>query len=64
VGFLVGDAADSPIVKEKVQSKTMLMLGYRFWPRPVQASCSKPEGSPTLRPWTSGSQTRIAQGMN
>lgn len=30
VGFLVGDAADSPIVKEKVQSKTMLMIGYRF----------------------------------
>ena len=30
VSFLVGDAADSPIVKEKVQSKTMLMLGYRF----------------------------------
>ncbi|TGQ04464.1 MipA/OmpV family protein [Mesorhizobium sp. M2E.F.Ca.ET.219.01.1.1] len=30
VGFLVGDAADSPIVKEKVQSKTMLVLGYRF----------------------------------
>lgn len=30
VGFLVGDAADSPIVREKVQSKTMLMVGYRF----------------------------------
>jgi MipA family protein len=30
VGFLVGDAADSPIVKEKVQSKTTLVLGYRF----------------------------------
>jgi outer membrane protein len=27
---LVGDAADSPIVKEKVQPTTMLMLGYRF----------------------------------
>ncbi|MBX4955245.1 MipA/OmpV family protein [Rhizobium lentis] len=30
VSFLVGDAADSPIVKEKVQAKTLLMLGYRF----------------------------------
>lgn len=30
VSFLVGDAADSPIVEEKVQAKTMLMLGYRF----------------------------------
>lgn len=30
LGVLVGDAADSPIVKEKVQPTTMLMLGYRF----------------------------------
>lgn len=30
LGLLVGDAADSPIVKEKVQPTTMLMLGYRF----------------------------------
>lgn len=30
VGILTGDAADSPIVAETVQSKTMLMLGYRF----------------------------------
>ncbi|AXS39735.1 MipA/OmpV family protein [Breoghania sp. L-A4] len=30
VGFLVGDAADSPLVKQKVQPKSMLVLGYRF----------------------------------
>jgi outer membrane scaffolding protein for murein synthesis (MipA/OmpV family) len=30
VGFLVGDAADSPLVKRKVQPKSMLVLGYRF----------------------------------
>lgn len=30
VGFLTGDAADSPIVEEDVQSKSMLLLGYRF----------------------------------
>lgn len=30
LGVLVGDAADSPIVKEKVQPSTTLMLGYRF----------------------------------
>lgn len=30
VGFLTGDAADSPIVEEDVQSKTLLLLGYRF----------------------------------
>nr|WP_312038195.1 MipA/OmpV family protein [Rhizobium lusitanum] len=30
VSVLVGNAADSPIVQEKVQPKTMLMLGYRF----------------------------------
>ncbi|MEG6507663.1 MipA/OmpV family protein [Methyloligella sp. 2.7D] len=27
---LTGDAADSPIVQEEFQSKTMLLLGYRF----------------------------------
>jgi outer membrane scaffolding protein for murein synthesis (MipA/OmpV family) len=30
LGVLVGDAADSPIVKEKLQSTTMVVLGYRF----------------------------------
>lgn len=30
VGLLVGNAADSPLVKEKFQSNTMLALGYRF----------------------------------
>lgn len=30
VDFLLGDAADSPIVERKVVPKTMLMLGYRF----------------------------------
>jgi outer membrane scaffolding protein for murein synthesis (MipA/OmpV family) len=30
VGFLTGDAADSPIVEEDIQSKTLLLLGYRF----------------------------------
>lgn len=30
LGVLVGDAADSPLVEEKLQPKTMLMLGYRF----------------------------------
>jgi MipA family protein len=30
VGFLVGNAADSPLVKRKVQPKSMLVLGYRF----------------------------------
>ena len=30
VGLLVGDAADSPIVKEEVQTSGMLLLGYRF----------------------------------
>lgn len=30
VGLLTGDAADSPIVKKKFQSKTMFMVGYRF----------------------------------
>jgi outer membrane protein len=30
VGYLVGDAADSPIVQRKAQPSGMLMLGYRF----------------------------------
>lgn len=30
VDFLVGDAADSPIVVEKVQPSGMLLVGYRF----------------------------------
>lgn len=30
VGYLVGDAADSPIVQDKMQPSAMLMLGYRF----------------------------------
>lgn len=30
VGILLGDAADSPIVRDKAQPSTMLMLGYRF----------------------------------
>lgn len=30
LSVLVGDAADSPIVKEKLQSTTMVVLGYRF----------------------------------
>jgi len=30
VGFLVGDAADSPLVKQKIQPKSMLFFGYRF----------------------------------
>ncbi len=30
VGFPVADAADSPIVEEEIQSRTLLLLGYRF----------------------------------
>lgn len=30
VGFLTGDAKDSPIVKEEVQPSAMLMVGYKF----------------------------------
>lgn len=30
IEFLTGDAADSPVVVDEVQSRTMLMLGYRF----------------------------------
>ena len=30
VGFLVGDAANSPIVKQEIQPTSMLFLGYRF----------------------------------
>lgn len=30
LGYLVGDAADSPIVQRKLQPNAMLMLGYRF----------------------------------
>jgi outer membrane scaffolding protein for murein synthesis (MipA/OmpV family) len=30
LGLLVGDAADSPLVEEKLQPQTMVMLGYRF----------------------------------
>ncbi|MDM9625261.1 MipA/OmpV family protein [Rhizobium sp. S152] len=30
VGFLTGDAADSPIVEEKVQPSTSLFVGYKF----------------------------------
>ncbi|MBJ3775654.1 MipA/OmpV family protein [Acuticoccus mangrovi] len=30
LGFLVGDAADSPIVKDELQPSAMLVLGYRF----------------------------------
>ncbi|TIM34603.1 MAG: MipA/OmpV family protein [Mesorhizobium sp.] len=30
VGVLVGDAADSPIVAEKIQPSGMLLVGYRF----------------------------------
>ena len=30
VGLLVGDAADSPIVKNELQPSVMLVLGYRF----------------------------------
>ncbi len=30
VGLLVGGAADSPLVKREVQSKSMLFLGYQF----------------------------------
>jgi len=30
VGFLVGEAADSPIVKREVQPSAMLIVGYRF----------------------------------
>lgn len=30
VGYLVGDAADSPIVRDKLQPNAMLMLAYRF----------------------------------
>lgn len=30
VGFLTGDAADSPIVQEDVQPSAMLMVGYKF----------------------------------
>ncbi len=30
VGYLVGDAADSPIVQDKMQPSAMLVLGYRF----------------------------------
>lgn len=30
VGFLVGDAADSPIVKEEIQPSVLLGVGYKF----------------------------------
>jgi outer membrane scaffolding protein for murein synthesis (MipA/OmpV family) len=30
LGILVGDAADSPIVKDKLQPTSMLVLGYKF----------------------------------
>nr|WP_254229253.1 MipA/OmpV family protein [Agrobacterium salinitolerans] len=30
VGFLTGDAADSPIVEEKVQPSVSLFVGYKF----------------------------------
>ena len=30
VGLLVGDTADSPIVKDELQPSAMLVLGYRF----------------------------------
>ncbi|MCX5581683.1 MipA/OmpV family protein [Kaistia terrae] len=30
VGYLLGDAADSPIVQDKLQPSAMLMVGYRF----------------------------------
>lgn len=30
IGYLVGDAADSPIVQRKLQPNAMLMLAYRF----------------------------------
>ncbi|CDZ56984.1 MipA/OmpV family protein [Neorhizobium galegae] len=30
VGFLTGDAADSPIVEDDVQPSAMLMIGYKF----------------------------------
>jgi outer membrane scaffolding protein for murein synthesis (MipA/OmpV family) len=29
-GFLLGDAKDSPIVKDDIQPFTMLAVGYRF----------------------------------
>ena len=30
VGYLLGDAADSPVVEEKVQPSAMLSIGYKF----------------------------------
>jgi len=30
VGFLTGDAADSPIVEEKTQPSASLFVGYKF----------------------------------
>ncbi|RVC17620.1 MipA/OmpV family protein, partial [Mesorhizobium sp. M7A.F.Ca.AU.002.02.1.1] len=30
VGVLLGDAADSPVVVEKIQPSGMLLVGYRF----------------------------------
>lgn len=30
VGFLVGDAADSPVVKDDIQPNGLLLVGYRF----------------------------------
>jgi outer membrane scaffolding protein for murein synthesis (MipA/OmpV family) len=30
LGILLGDAADSPIVVDKVQPSGMLLVGYRF----------------------------------
>lgn len=30
VGYLLGDAGDSPVVQEKVQPSAMLMVGYKF----------------------------------
>ena len=30
VGFLTGDAKDSPIVQEEVQPSAMLLVGYKF----------------------------------
>jgi len=30
VGVLLGDAADSPVVLEKIQPSGMLLVGYRF----------------------------------
>ncbi|TIU41759.1 MAG: MipA/OmpV family protein, partial [Mesorhizobium sp.] len=29
-GVLLGDAADSPVVVEKIQPSGMLLVGYRF----------------------------------